>query len=166
MLQDVKATLKAKEDIMGPIEGRARSMNPYDEQAGAMDAQMRAASQAFGRFMEGGVLRKEDEAKYRKMFPQISDTPEVANAKLGVVERLLTQRQRSDVQALKEAGYDVSSIDKIKSTAEIPKILQGDASGSGLIKEAHANKRPKKKDEDLTEEEVDEQLRALGVELP
>lgn len=106
-LKDLSSVIDSNKDLFGPVAGRAGAANPYDTQAQTIDAQMRASSQAFGRYMEGGVLRKEDEDKYRKMFPQLTDTPEVARNKLAVVNRLLTQKQNADVSALRDQGYDV-----------------------------------------------------------
>lgn len=108
MLEDVGEIVSANAGIFGPIEGRLHGVNPWDTQGKTVDAQMRAASQAFGRFMEGGVLRKEDEEKYRKMFPSLSDTPSVATNKLEVVKRLMQQRQEGNVNALSQAGFDTS----------------------------------------------------------
>lgn len=117
-LPDIAETIEQNIDEFGPVTGRIASMNPYDETAQTIDAQMRASSQAFGRFMEGGVLRKEDEAKYRRMFPQLSDTPQVARNKLDVVRRLLAQKSRDYRQAFKAGGFDVSAIPEV----EIPDV--------------------------------------------
>jgi len=122
MLQDVKQTLETQKDIFGPIGGRLASWNPYDETAQTVDSQVRASSQAFGRFMEGGVLRKEDEEKYRKMFPNLTDTPEVAKNKLAVVEKLLADKQKGDIDALTKAGYDTSAFEQVQDV-QLPKVL-------------------------------------------
>lgn len=107
MLDDVEQVIQSNSEIFGPFEGRARQLNPYDTQGKTVESQMRAASQAFGRYMEGGVLRKEDEEKYRRMFPNLSDTPSVAQSKLQVVRRLMQQRQAGNLKALSGAGFDV-----------------------------------------------------------
>jgi len=59
--------------------------------------------------MEGGVLRKEDEIKYRKMLPQITDTPQVARNKIkNVTEMLKLQRQtKEDMYSSSENMGDV-----------------------------------------------------------
>lgn len=119
MLPDVEQAIKANASIMGPVAGRARSANPYDTNAQTVDAQFRAASQSFGRFMEGGVLRKEDEDKYRKMFPQFSDKPDVAKNKLSIVRRLLASKYESDRTVMGKSGYDVTGL----GTLEIPPSL-------------------------------------------
>lgn len=108
--EDVLKTITDNADVFGPVTGRMRALNPYDEQAATIDAQMRAASQSFGRYMESGVLRKEDEEKYRRMYPNLSDTPEVARNKLMVVDRLLKSKLNSDIEALQQAGYDVNNL--------------------------------------------------------
>jgi hypothetical protein len=125
MLTDIADTIQLNADQFGPIAGRVAQANPYDTQAQTINAQTRAASQAFGRFMEGGVLRKEDEEKYRKMFPNLSDTPEVAKNKLAVVQRLLQQRQNSDLQAFRDQGYDLTGLDKGFEEAPVPDIIAG-----------------------------------------
>lgn len=110
LLTNVEQTIAKNQDLFGPFEGRARSINPYDTRAQTVDAEMRATSQAFGRFMEGGVLRKEDEEKYRKMFPQLSDTPEVARSKLQVVNQLLATKFNASRDALERQGFNVTGI--------------------------------------------------------
>lgn len=137
-LKDIEETIVNNQSSFGPIAGRLSALNPYNEKSGAIDAQMRVAAQSFGRYMEGGVLRKEDEDKYRKMFPQLGDTPEMAKNKLAIVNRLLVEKQRSDVDALGSSGYDVSGVRRELQNSELPKILGGKKS-EGLIPEAKAD---------------------------
>ena len=96
-------------DIMGPIQGRARAANPYDVDAQSFNSKMTAIAQVVGKAMEGGVLRKEDEIKYRKMLPQITDTPQVARNKIkNVTEMLKLQRQtKEDMYSSSENMGDV-----------------------------------------------------------
>jgi hypothetical protein len=131
MLKDVEGVISSNKDMFGPIHGRLGSVNPYNEKAQSMEASIRASAQSFGKFMEDGVLRAEDEVKYRKMFPNLADTPEVASNKLAIVNRLLVQKQNSLVSALKQGGYDTSPIDRgFKENAQ-PAILQGRGVASG-----------------------------------
>jgi hypothetical protein len=122
MLDDVGNVIEANSNIFGPVQGRVENLSPWNTQARTVDAQMRAASQAFGRFMEGGVLRKEDEEKYRKMFPNLSDTPSVARNKLDIVRNLLNQRQSGNVQALSRAGFDTSAFSQQAPQQDIGSI--------------------------------------------
>jgi hypothetical protein len=64
--------------------------------------------QVIGKALEGGVLRKEDEYKYTKILPTIKDTPEVAASKLNGLESALIQRRSTTLDALSDAGYDIS----------------------------------------------------------
>lgn len=125
LLSDISKTIENNQDSFGPVSGRLSVLNPWDEKSNTIESQIRAASQAFGRFMEGGVLRKEDEDKYRKMFPNLSDALPVARNKLSIVNRLLSEKQNSNLKALKDAGYDVSSLDKGLTIPEVPSILKG-----------------------------------------
>lgn len=125
MLPEVESALKENESLFGPVTGRVGGANPYDTKSQTVDARFRTASQAFGRFMEGGVLRKEDEEKYRKMFPQLSDTAPVAKNKLSIVRRQLAQKYESDRDALGGAGYNTSGAGRL----DIPPSLFGAAQG-------------------------------------
>lgn len=140
MLEDIKNTIDKNKDTFGPIMGRVAGMSPYNERAKTIDAQMRAAAQSFGRYMEGGVLRKEDEDKYRNMFPGLSDTPEVAANKLAIVDKLLRDKQGSNIGALRDQGYDVSGVDRGMTSGKLPDVLSR-GPGAGLnagIQDAHA----------------------------
>ncbi len=138
MLQDIRSTIGSNQGAFGPVMGRLSALNPYNEKATTIDAQMRAAAQSFGRYMEDGVLRKEDEDKYRKMFPQLGDTPQVAKNKLDIVERLLGERQNSNIAALKQSGYDVSGVEKGLSVPKAPAILSSTGKNGDLIPDAVA----------------------------
>lgn len=118
ILQDVEKTIENNKGLFGLSAyyqgsglGRITGARDYED-VKTIDSQMRASSQAFGKFMEGGVLRKEDEDKYRKMFPNTTDTPQVAKNKLSIVQRLLIQKQKSNLDALKNQGFDVTGLEK------------------------------------------------------
>jgi hypothetical protein len=125
MLEDIQKTINQNSNVFGPMMGRLSSLNPYDERAQTIESQMRAASQSFGRYMEGGVLRKEDEDKYRKMFPNLSDTPEVARNKLDLVDRQLKRKLAADIEALRKSGYDVGGLmGGVSGTPEVPSVIR------------------------------------------
>ncbi len=96
-----------KSKLFGPVEGLL-AKNPWDVKHKTIDDNLRRASQVIGRYMEGGVLRKEDEEKYRRMLPQITDTPEVAKDKLKGVKDLLAQKSQQYLADYEAAGFDVS----------------------------------------------------------
>lgn len=125
MLSDVQNVINQNADEFGPVKGRLGALNPYNEKAQTIESSMRTSAQAFGKYMEGGMLRAEDEVKYRKMFPSQEDTPEVAKNKLDLVNRLLVERQQSTVEALKKGGYDTSPIEKTLLQTAQPKVISG-----------------------------------------
>lgn len=125
MLSDVSKVIDQNADSFGPIRGRLGALNPYNEKAQTIESSMRTSAQAFGKYMEGGMLRAEDEIKYRKMFPSQEDTPEVARNKLDLVNRLLVEKQNSTVGALKQAGYDTSPIERQLTKTAQPQVLGG-----------------------------------------
>ena len=97
-----------KGDLFGPVEG-LWAKNPWDTEHKTIDDDLRRASQVIGRYMEGGVLRKEDEEKYRKMLPQITDTVTVAKDKLSGVKTLLAAKSQQYLTDYEAAGFDVSN---------------------------------------------------------
>lgn len=138
ILDDIEATIENNKDTFGyntsfegSIAGRYLTPQKY-EKIQTMDSQLRSASQAFGKFMEGGVLRKEDEEKYRKMFPSRTDTPEVAKNKLANVRRLLLTKQNSDLKALDAQGFDTSGLNPGMKPPDVPGVLKGNQQPSSL----------------------------------
>lgn len=77
------------------------------------DAKMKNAviarvKQVIGKTLEGGVLRKEDEEKYKDILPTIGDVPEVVTSKLNGLEAAIKKRKQRRLDALADAGYDTS----------------------------------------------------------
>ena len=64
--------------------------------------------QVIGKALEGGVLRKEDEYKYEKILPTIYDPVDVVETKLNGLDSAIKQRRQTTLDALEDAGYDVS----------------------------------------------------------
>jgi hypothetical protein len=73
-------------------------------------AMLDTAKQIIGKAMEGGVLRKEDEAKYMKILPVIGDPPEVARAKMKNLTEQMARDSKIYLSALQHAGRDVSGM--------------------------------------------------------
>lgn len=65
--------------------------------------------QVIGKALEGGVLRKEDEYKYEKILPTISDAPALVASKLHGLEAAIRQRRSTLIDSLGDAGYNVSA---------------------------------------------------------
>lgn len=78
------------------------------------DSVIRIARQIIGKALEGGVLRKEDEVKYEKMLPSLTDSDVVAQSKLANVQDMLTQRYNDRMRFLQQSGYDVSGFQMLQ----------------------------------------------------
>lgn len=92
MMTMLEPTLDSYKDVLGPIGGKLKSLNPYDTRAQDFKSQMMAVAQVVGRAMEGGVLRQEDVSKYRAILPQITDTLAVVKRKIQNVKKILNQQ--------------------------------------------------------------------------
>lgn len=110
LLNNLEKSMEGKEDLFGPVMGLIGGNNPYDDDAQAMQTELKSAAQIIGKYMEDGVLRKEDEAKYEKMLPNLKDTPETAKVKIKLVRKMLQDKHKSKVEALHGQGYDVRGV--------------------------------------------------------
>lgn len=93
----------ASTDIVGPIKGHLAKI-PYATEARTMQAEIDRVRQTVGKAIEGGVLRKEDEDKYKKILPVITDTKEVAISKLQTLEVMLDQDLQNYVSLQRSYG--------------------------------------------------------------
>lgn len=117
----------------GPVRGLTAEVPVFgklDIPLQKLQAKIRTTMQVVGKYMEGGVLRKEDEIKYERILPSITDTQEVAQSKyLGVLD-LLSSKIKTDVEAFENAGYDVvdfqqllSELDELKAGGQQRAII-------------------------------------------
>lgn len=110
-MAEINQIIETNKDMFGPIEGRAGGFNPYDEKAQTVQSRIKAAAQEVGKYLEGGVLRKEDVPKYEQMLPNLFDTPEVAKNKAAIVQKMLFDKFMSDYEAYKNSGFDTRAFD-------------------------------------------------------
>lgn len=75
-------------DLVGPIKGLAAKY-PYAISSKELQAIIDRVRQNVGKALEGGVLRKEDEEKYKRILPVITDPKEVALRKLDELEKTM-----------------------------------------------------------------------------
>lgn len=68
------------------------------------------AKQVIGSYLEGGVLRKEDEAKYDKFLPIEGESQETGRRKLENLITLIATRADEQKKALGSAGFNVGGI--------------------------------------------------------
>lgn len=90
-LEQLKQLVQSPDYSGGVVEGRLRSLNPFDNTYRSQQAVVDASRQIVGKALEGGVLRKEDEAKYVKILPTLQDSQEVALNKLNYIQTVIQQ---------------------------------------------------------------------------
>jgi len=86
----LKGKITGNEQYIGPITGLQR-FNPWSK-ARQIQADVDRVKQTVGKALEGGVLRKEDEDKYKKILATLADTPETAIYK---IDALISSIQRN-----------------------------------------------------------------------
>lgn len=89
----------------------------------AADAQKRQAvvdrvRQIVGKGMEGGVLRKEDEAKYKNIMPGLETPDEQVISMLEGLEGSLGGRREQTLENLGAAGYDVTRFSRANAAPQ------------------------------------------------
>ena len=110
LLDKLEDTIINNADLFGPKLGILRRLKDRTR-AQKIEAQIRMVAQLVGKFMEGGVLKKEDEEKYRKMLPNFGDwNSDVALSKLQGVRDMLEMKYQQYLRDFENAGYDVSGI--------------------------------------------------------
>ena len=79
-LDTLESVLNQNLEYLGPISGY-QSLNPWSESRKVL-SDIDRVRQSVGKALEGGVLRKEDEEKYKKILATITDTPDTAIYKI------------------------------------------------------------------------------------
>ncbi len=102
----------------GPLYNRLSAMNPWNSEAQGIKQYIAATKQIIGKSLEGGVLRKEDEAKYEKIIPNIGDTPETLELKNNQLRALISNRRTEQMKELKQAGYNVGDFEESVAAPE------------------------------------------------
>ena len=90
-LEELGQIISANGALFGPVVGN-RALNPWDTSARNVQSDVDRVRQLVGKALEGGVLRKEDEEKYKKIIPTMYDTPETAAYKIEQLRNLLTNQ--------------------------------------------------------------------------
>lgn len=130
-------TIDKNEKIMGPVTGIG-ALFPYSEEQRNLQAKFDLVRQKVGKMLEGGVLRKEDEAKYKKILPLVTDTPAVARSKAEQLRQVLEEDLGQHLKNLKTAGYNTSGITLPKQSKSLSEKKEADQKA---IEWANANKQ-------------------------
>ena len=79
-LENLDTLVDENKGFIGPLKG-IQAKNPWSK-ARFAQADIDRVRQQVGKALEGGVLRKEDEEKYKKILPTMSDTYKTAKYKI------------------------------------------------------------------------------------
>lgn len=123
-LDGLKAKLQENQEFIGPIRG-FQALNPWSK-ARQVQADVDRVRQTVGKALEGGVLRKEDEEKYKKILATLTDTPETATYKIDALISSI-QRNIEDYKALQVSGgrsLDVGAVLPKKGETAAPEDLR------------------------------------------
>jgi len=74
-------------------------------------SQIDTVRQTVGKALEGGVLRKEDEEKYKKILPTMSDPKKVAQNKLKQLRAMLSRDYQSYIELQNTRGGGTFTVD-------------------------------------------------------
>jgi len=111
----------------GPVQGIISKYNKYDVDAQTAQAQINLVKQLVGKGLEGGVLRKEDEEKYKLILSQLNDRPQVALNKIRIINTELISKLNIHLDVLGAAGFNVQGVRKtIGQQIEEPQSGQSD----------------------------------------
>jgi len=121
VLDELEQTINSNKGLIGFRNAKIFGVgvaNLSDDKLKIQDDLQRAA-QLVGKFMEGGVLRKEDEIKYANMLPKLSDkNASVSLDKLKGVREMLGLKYNNYLIDFAGNGYDVSSYELLDFGSE------------------------------------------------
>ena len=115
LLSDLETLISSNKDMFDPIKWLYYAANPYETWAQSVEDDLKRATQLVGKFMEGGVLRAEDEKKYAKMLPKLTDSYDVAQNKLAGVRKMLADKYNGYLTDYANSGYDVSNFTQVSN---------------------------------------------------
>lgn len=127
-IEQMDLNLKAMpKSQIGPIAGRLSGLpgiNVFQDEYNQVKSSLAATKQTFGKFMEGGVLRAEDEVKYDRIVPSMNDTKPVREYKTQLMKWLMIEKYNTNLKYLLNAGYAGKDLD-FMDQVEYPVINKG-----------------------------------------
>lgn len=107
-LKELQQIIDSNRQYVGPVAG-LQALNPYSD-ARKVQADIDRIKQNIGKALEGGVLRKEDEDKYKKILPVITDTYETAIYKINQLTTALQDQINITTQTQGSGGRNNSGL--------------------------------------------------------
>lgn len=116
----LKTKIQDNEDKLGPIKGLAR-LNPWSESR-KIQADVDRVRQTVGKALEGGVLRKEDEEKYKKILATLTDTPSTAYYKIDALIGSITRDIATYKSLQQSAGRSMNTSASLQKQGSATKV--------------------------------------------
>jgi hypothetical protein len=135
LLTQMRQGVTDNKNLFGWAEGLKANI-PWDVEHKKAQTILKLGDQVIGKMLEGGVLRKEDENKYRDMLPQLTDPYDVATHKMDVFERNVQEQYQRYRQTLKETGR------QLPETVTTPKPPAGTKPSYQTIERIEAGTTP------------------------
>lgn len=123
LMPELRKTYEESKGVFNPLLGKIRTANPYDTSAQQANATIFLVRQIIGKGLEGGVLRKEDEYKYERILPKLTDTPQIVEAKIALLEQVLQEKYNTYLTGYQNAGYDPFGGSGLTPSYEAPNSL-------------------------------------------
>jgi hypothetical protein len=96
--------------VTGPVAGRVGALIPGSRVRSIVQPAIDLFRQRIGKMLEGGVLRKEDEIKYEKMLPLVSDPLPEQIGKINNLLQTLESDKNAFIRAHSLQGQRVPSV--------------------------------------------------------
>lgn len=80
----------------------------WSDDAKTQNATIALVRQIIGKALEGGVLRKEDEIKYKDILPQLGETKTLVASKIKLLKQRIEDNRSTFLDSLEDSDYDVS----------------------------------------------------------
>lgn len=106
-LNILASELAGNKQYLGPIAGWQASL-PWQTEAKKVRAKLDLTRQNVGKALEGGVLRKEDEEKYKQILATMFDTPDLAESKIADLKTRISRDMEKYKAELRKSGRRVN----------------------------------------------------------
>lgn len=110
MLDNLVENPSFKSLTNSPLD-KLRVLNPWDEDAQSFQQLIATTKQVIGKGLEGGVLRKEDEEKYKQILPKLGEPLNIRQRKAQQLRDMLENKYNTDISSLQSTGANVSNFE-------------------------------------------------------
>ena len=131
-LHDLQERITAGRSGQGPLAGFMASVPGTESQV--LRAHIDRVKQRIGKALEGGVLRKEDEEKYKKILPTIFDTQNVSDGKYEGLVSALSRDMETLQRTFDEFGGRIDPDDVEAAQGLMEKLFREQGLSFGTVR--------------------------------